>query len=351
MTLSELEAFNRALALAETGNKAGAYEILTKLYRDHPDNSRVLLCIAFTAGSLEEARKVLQKASLLDPTNPSLSGAKNWLARREAQEKPRRRLPSQYGPVTVSFPVISQPYPGDGASYSEKASDLAVLLRDEPPRSEPIIPLKSSTSPNIPLYRPLSATSVNLPTVKPNRIPAALPQAAATVATPPNLDKEPRFQKIFFFWLGLLVVATVLLIGFVLVQLNPFGELTPAEKAYWQEISQINLQVNTANQQLQALEKQGLNTSDMKAGVETQLQIFIAANNRLRAIQSPSARFEEVDGLLGLAYSNYSEGARQIIEGLDKNNPQLITQGNQTLATGNDFLHKAKNELEALGLA
>src|SRR5690348_18114556 len=119
MTLSELEAFNRAIALAEAGNKARAYEILTKLYRDHPDNSRVLLCIAFTAGSLEEARKVLQKASLIDPTNPSLTGAKSWLARREEQEKPHRRSPLQYGPVTVSLPVISRPAQMNSAYQAE----------------------------------------------------------------------------------------------------------------------------------------------------------------------------------------------------------------------------------------
>ena len=120
MTLTELEAFNHALELAENGKREEAHSILVQLRRSNPDNSRVLLCYAYTANDVAEAREALEWASVLDPRNSSVSFAKIWLTHREKvldQANPTtvlsngKKPPSPFKNTTPTYSVVVDKIP------------------------------------------------------------------------------------------------------------------------------------------------------------------------------------------------------------------------------------------------
>ncbi len=88
MNMTDLATFNKAVAMAQAGNKIEAYTRLKDLQQHHPKDTNLLLWIAFTAPTLTEAQKDVAIASSLDPRNPSVVQARTWLA----QEMARRTL-------------------------------------------------------------------------------------------------------------------------------------------------------------------------------------------------------------------------------------------------------------------
>ncbi len=344
MKLVELEMFNWALELAESGQKTHAHHILLTLGRTNPDNSRLLLCSIFTTDNLDEARQNLNKAIQLDPDNPSITIAKIWLAHRQQQiESPSPKPTSNFiGKSPFPFPVAPPILDVKPDLYSEKSSAVAVLEANEIAAEPTQISYTSDLDSNPPISFSDLSHSLRLPLPQSVR-----PIAASTPKTWLHLSLDRWLQ----IWIGLLIIVTSLVAIHFISITGLFSDLTEAEKSYWGQVREINQQVNAANGQLRQLETQGLNRLSLKQSLRHQLGEFVEANKRFRNIMSPSPRFQRADGLLGLAYSSFSDGANLIIQGLDNDNQELIERGNQELMVGNDFLRQARDELKTLKLA
>ncbi len=349
MTLNDLETFKQAIALAELGKKAEAHTLLMDLRRTNPDNCRILLCLTFTADDLNEAHKALEAAARLEPGNSSVAAAKIWLAHQQKQNGSNfyRRV---HQTATV-HPVPTRLY------YEPQATTTTVLDRPKTtPTEAPARLVAESVShslANKPLYAPLDRPRIEpRPTQPLEKSAVARPVSQPAFVTQKLLIYYPKMLAFAWWkiWVGLLVIATIVA-GLTLPgKLNPFSNLTEAEKSYWSEVRKVNEQTNTANAQLQNMEKQGLNRLALKQSIRHELEVFEEVNTRFRSIQSPSTRFDRVDSLLGLAFSYYSEGANLISQGLEDNDQNLIKQGNNLLVIGNDFLNQARTELKNLGL-
>ncbi len=80
-----MTAFNRAVELAQDGQKEQAYSLLTELIRAYPKDTALLLWLAYTAPDLSEARQRVALASSIDPLNPNVIKARDWLAKEMAK--------------------------------------------------------------------------------------------------------------------------------------------------------------------------------------------------------------------------------------------------------------------------
>jgi tetratricopeptide (TPR) repeat protein len=87
MLATDIEKFNLAISLAQSGQREEARVIIVQLLRTDPNEPNLLLWLAFTSGKIEQARLALSKVRVIDPTNPSLPSAESWLAEQEAQQK------------------------------------------------------------------------------------------------------------------------------------------------------------------------------------------------------------------------------------------------------------------------
>lgn len=104
----ELHSFNAAVALAQNGQKAQAQAIFVDLGGKYPNDSNVLLWLAFTSNDLSRARACLDRVAVRDPANPALAAAWSWLISEEAKQMP-------------TPPIISYAYQAQAApqfSYS-----------------------------------------------------------------------------------------------------------------------------------------------------------------------------------------------------------------------------------------
>lgn len=99
----DLQTFNQAIALAQAGQKQDAYGQIKKLYYNYPQNTDVLIWLAYTTSDLNEAEWALNQASVFAPGNQRVSQAWDWL--KQARE-------NQWGPPPSSHSeVISTPAP------------------------------------------------------------------------------------------------------------------------------------------------------------------------------------------------------------------------------------------------
>ena len=73
-------ALNQAAELIQKGRKSEARPILERLYVQYPNDFNVLLFFAYATLDLAASRQALTKAAALDPTNPALAKAREWLA-------------------------------------------------------------------------------------------------------------------------------------------------------------------------------------------------------------------------------------------------------------------------------
>lgn len=111
MVAADLQYFQQAVALAQAGRKAEAHVILTQLAQFHPDDSNLLLWLAFTSNDLAQSRALLERLMVLDPANPALGGAFDWLKAEEAKRpvaSPSLALPPEIPPEA---PADHQYYP------------------------------------------------------------------------------------------------------------------------------------------------------------------------------------------------------------------------------------------------
>ena len=284
MNLADLEKFQQAIDLAENKQREAANSILAALRESHPHNSRVWLCYAFTASDLTQARQALQTAAALDPYNPSLSAAYDWIIR---QEQERGLLYNLTEATTLLEP-----------------NDTFIEIYPQPP--------------------------LNL---EPARLPSRQTFRQQWRSWWANFDWQ--------LWLGLVCLTIAGLI--VLTQFVLPKPLTEAERSYWQSIVSINERANAANAAIQAIVQHP--DADYKRQLQSRLKVFSDLNQEFRRLRSPSARFDHLDSLLTLAYERFDMGAALLSQGLATDNPALIEQGNEVLAGGNDFLHQARDEL------
>ncbi len=108
MNPADNESFNEAVAMAQAGRKAEASVLITQLLQRNPDNSDLLLWKAFTASNGGEARYCLERLALVDPSNPSLPAAWNWLKNLEAPQPPKQEAPPAAASSTAST-AVAQP--------------------------------------------------------------------------------------------------------------------------------------------------------------------------------------------------------------------------------------------------
>jgi len=87
MFAADTKTFNQAVAMAQAGQKQQAYTILNELVSRIKDSGNLYLWIAFTTPDMDEARYMINKAASIDPANPALGQAFNWLADEEAKLK------------------------------------------------------------------------------------------------------------------------------------------------------------------------------------------------------------------------------------------------------------------------
>ena len=88
MNSTDLAAFNQAVAAAQSGQTQAAHATLTGLNQRYPADANVLLWMAFTSGDWSVANAYIEKVARFEPHNPSLAGARAWLA----SQQPDMRL-------------------------------------------------------------------------------------------------------------------------------------------------------------------------------------------------------------------------------------------------------------------
>lgn len=83
MDAIDLATFNEAVRLAQSGQSAYAYDNLSRLSELYPNDTNVLLWLAFTAPDPYISQQAIARIELVEPHNPSLPAAKEWLAQLE----------------------------------------------------------------------------------------------------------------------------------------------------------------------------------------------------------------------------------------------------------------------------
>jgi hypothetical protein len=119
---TDLATFNYAVQLAQTGQKAEAYRYLSTLVRtngNHTDTS-LLTWLAFTTPDLNEAKLAISEIERLEPNNPSLPGAKNWLASELAKQPP------------AAPPVFMESAPPPSSSYYQPPQQQLIQMPPQP---------------------------------------------------------------------------------------------------------------------------------------------------------------------------------------------------------------------------
>lgn len=79
MNTLDQSVFNEAVRLAQNGQTTNAYNSLKRLSELYPQDSNVLLWLAFSAPDSYIARQAISTIAQIDPQNPSLPAARQWL--------------------------------------------------------------------------------------------------------------------------------------------------------------------------------------------------------------------------------------------------------------------------------
>lgn len=160
------DGIDQVMALARSGNRPGARQLVLELLRENPDDVVALLWLAYTSDSVEEVDVVLNRVLLLDPGN---SKALEWQALvRQKQQRLRagqtgplaplpptppaplttNHRPSAYTPpalnpgsASYNAPLYAQPQPGSGYSdIMASQPNPAYVPQPYQPTSQPLTP-------------------------------------------------------------------------------------------------------------------------------------------------------------------------------------------------------------------
>jgi hypothetical protein len=109
MNHDDILLFNRAVEIAQKGDKPTAHFMLQQLEKRYPNDPNLLLWLAYTAENGEISRTYLNRIEQLDPFNPSLANARAWLAQQATAPHPPN--PVFYPPTYYPFPEFGRPKP------------------------------------------------------------------------------------------------------------------------------------------------------------------------------------------------------------------------------------------------
>jgi hypothetical protein len=124
MDPAQLQSFNEAVALAQDGRKAAAYQGLARLANSNPNDENILLWLAFTTPDLKESERAITQIKLLNPANPNLGSAAAWLERERATNK----LPTIVPPFDTTSTIAQRPTPHPGAVVVSPGSQFVYFL-------------------------------------------------------------------------------------------------------------------------------------------------------------------------------------------------------------------------------
>jgi hypothetical protein len=136
MNATDLQTFNQAVGLAQSGQKQQAYQQLASLRSANPQDGGLLLWLAFTSPNLKESEAAIQELEKLDPANSSLASAKQWLATEKGKRStsPLSAPPVAAAPPPPTFqpnPFAPQPVPAPGPVYPSQPPNGQ--FRPQPP--------------------------------------------------------------------------------------------------------------------------------------------------------------------------------------------------------------------------
>lgn len=337
MDIREREEFDLGLELANSNQPQAAHFIFSRLREKYPQNDRVMVLSALTSPMPIETRTVFEAAMRLDPSDPVLSQAIEWLEKRPAGPPLMRPTPLPVASVTGAV----RP-PGAAAGRVEPVV-IPPAKRAAPPRP---LDLSGEFAPRIEDARkrpvaPEAAASAVAETVKPLR------KGTKKKTKPPKSYLVP-FYTVWWVRLAcsLLFFGSALGLACIFVTAKNLDE---TEKAYALAVGQLTQKTGEVNARLQtAIPDFNAGKLD-RAGLEKQLQNVIALNDELKQLKSPSTRFDKLDGRLGDAYRYFNDGATALIDGLESGNPDQFDEGYRLFSLGNDSLRQARSELKALG--
>jgi hypothetical protein len=79
MNQNEANLYNQAITLAKMGHREQAYFSLKNIALNHPDDQNLIFWLMYTAPSLEKSQELLDRAHFINPENPVLREANQWL--------------------------------------------------------------------------------------------------------------------------------------------------------------------------------------------------------------------------------------------------------------------------------
>ncbi|MBN9392094.1 MAG: hypothetical protein J0I20_28915 [Chloroflexi bacterium] len=337
MDVREREELDLAVELAKNRQPQAAYFISARLSEKYPQDNRVKVLAALTSPVPVEPRTIFEAAMRLDPADPILAQAIEWMEKRPPGPPKNNNL--------LSNNHVSH-QPGPGMTLEKPAPGPALLTR--PPGLTTFAP-----TPETDLPRPFTPeTTDETPTLPGETVKRQKAKTAKARTIKPARERNPKAGTPLsvFWWLrlgcSLLFFGSALGMIYIFVTAN---NLNSTEKAYAESISRLTRKTETVNAQLQnAITEFNLGQLD-RAGLEKELQEVVGLNDELRQLKSPSPRFDKMDGFLGDAYSYFNDGATSLINGLESGNRDDFTEGYRLFGLGNDSLRQARDELKALG--
>jgi hypothetical protein len=120
MNTADLQTFNNAVQLANSGNKPLAYQQLKALEPNNPQDTNLLLWLAFTSPDLNESGYLADRITAIEPTNSNLAGLRSWLEIEKAKQY-QAPPPPQFQQTALPQPVYyaqpaQPPIPGKQVS-------------------------------------------------------------------------------------------------------------------------------------------------------------------------------------------------------------------------------------------
>jgi hypothetical protein len=105
MTAGDLQAFNQAVQFAQSGQKSQAYQQLKGLLNSYPEDPGLILWLIFTSPQLLESQALLQRLAAVDPHNPSLTAAREWVTHQQTKLQTAQFSAPQFAQPAYNPPV------------------------------------------------------------------------------------------------------------------------------------------------------------------------------------------------------------------------------------------------------
>jgi hypothetical protein len=112
MNTADLQVFNQAVQLANSGNKPYAYQQLKALEPNNPQDTNLLLWLAFTTSDLNESGFMASRIAAIEPANANLPSLRSWLEgekTKQQQAPPPPQFQQMAVPQLVYYAQPAQP--------------------------------------------------------------------------------------------------------------------------------------------------------------------------------------------------------------------------------------------------